>query len=172
MQPRQKETNVLKSETGMTPATESIDKGASLDRSNPSRLSSKLLRSELAEIRKAWGEYQKTRTRDGVYQYLDTVYGLVGKWTRLQCAKSRARRALALQNIRLGGRVEPFAAVINCTAGVHRRTVSKWSRALQYAAEVKQDREELADFIKRNGGINDCASKFSRAGSQSRKISR
>jgi hypothetical protein len=68
--------------------------------------------------------------------------------------------------------VEPFAAVIACTGNVDRRTLSKWSRALRYAAQVKKDREELAGFMKGQGGINASAALFSGAVSQSRKRSR
>jgi hypothetical protein len=60
---------------------------------------------------------------------------------------------------------EPFAAVILYTADrdqVDDRTRSKWSRALRYAAEHKDLNEPLRDFIKRNGGINSCASRFAR----------
>lgn len=39
---------------------------------------------------------------------------------------------------------------------------SKWSRVLRYAAEFKNLDEELDDFIKRRGGLNECASRFAR----------
>jgi hypothetical protein len=131
-----------------------------------------LLPSELAQVREAWARYQETRDRDGVYHYLEAVFALVGKWTRLRCAQSRSKRALRSQNIQPKGRVEPFAAVIACTGKVHDRTISKWARALRYAAQFKRAQEGLADFIKRHGGINACAALFSGAGSQSRKRSR
>jgi hypothetical protein len=60
---------------------------------------------------------------------------------------------------------EPFAAVILCTADhdkVDDRTRSKWSRVLRYAAERKAPDERLRDFIKRKGGINECAARFAR----------
>jgi hypothetical protein len=53
----------------------------------------------------------------------------------------------------------PVAAIIRCTAdagSVDKRTQSKWSRALRYAARYKVDAEPLAEFIKRKGGINEC----------------
>jgi hypothetical protein len=168
----QNETNVLKTQAEIAPTTGSIGKASSLERPKPGGSSGELLRAELAEVRKAWVIYRKTRDRGGVYQYLASVFALVQKWTRLGCAKSRSRRALRVRNVHLAGKGEPFAAVITCTADVHRRTVSKWSRVLRYAAEVKKDREELVEFIKRNGGINACASKFSDARSQPRKRSR
>ena len=47
---------------------------------------------------------------------------------------------------------EPFATVILCTADrekVDKRTRSKWSRVLRYAAEYKTNAEPLAAFIRR-----------------------
>jgi hypothetical protein len=55
--------------------------------------------------------------------------------------------------------------VIVCTsdpAKVDDRMRSKWSRVLRYAAEYKDLDEPLLDFIKRRGGINKCAARFSR----------
>ena len=60
---------------------------------------------------------------------------------------------------------EPFAAIIRCTADptkVDKRTRSKWSRALRYALRYKSPPEPLDAFIKRKGGINSCASRFTR----------
>ena len=60
---------------------------------------------------------------------------------------------------------DPFAAVILCTADPEKadfRTRSKWSRVLRYAAEFKDHSESLGDFIKRKGGINKCAARFTR----------
>jgi hypothetical protein len=55
--------------------------------------------------------------------------------------------------------------VILCTADrqkVDKRTRSKWSRVLRYAAEYKPYSEALDQFIKRKGGINKCAERFAR----------
>jgi hypothetical protein len=51
--------------------------------------------------------------------------------------------------------------VIYCTApDVDKKSRSKWARALRYAAATKSDDESIKKFIKRNGGINACASKY------------
>ena len=55
--------------------------------------------------------------------------------------------------------------MILCTSDpgkVDKRTRSKWSRVLRYAAEYKTNAEPLAAFIQRKGGINKCASRFTR----------
>jgi hypothetical protein len=60
---------------------------------------------------------------------------------------------------------EPFAAIIRCTSDpgkVDKRTRSKWSRVLRYAAQYKPSSEPLATFIQRKGGINKCAARFAR----------
>jgi hypothetical protein len=163
---------VLKSETKTFSAGTSFEKWPFLRRVDPSPNSSVSLRSELAAVRQAWTRYQETRARDGVYQYLGAVFALVEKWTRLGCAQSRGKRVLRLQNMRAGERVEPFAVLIACTANTDARTASKWSRALRYVAQVKKDREGLAQFMKGLGGINACAALFSGVVSPSRKRSR
>ena len=60
---------------------------------------------------------------------------------------------------------EPFAAIIRCTADpakVDKRTRSKWSRALRYALANKPPSEPLDQFMKRKGGINECAARLRR----------
>jgi hypothetical protein len=39
---------------------------------------------------------------------------------------------------------------------------SKWSRVMRYAAAYKPDSEPLDQFVRRKGGINACAARFSR----------
>ena len=61
-------------------------------------------------------------------------------------------------SLRIG---EAFAVVIYCTAPhVDQKSRSKWARALRYAAANKPDDEPIKKFIKRNGGINACASRY------------
>jgi hypothetical protein len=79
---------------------------------------------------------------------------------------SRARWALQLQRLDLPATDEPFPAVILCTADrekVDKRTRSKWSRVMRYAAEYTTNAEPLAAFVRRKGGINKCAARFTHA---------
>jgi hypothetical protein len=77
-----------------------------------------------------------------------------------------ARRALSIQRRQSVPKIaEPFAAVIFCTADAEKvdyRMRSKWSRVLRYAALYKDLDEPLRDFIKRKGGINKCATRYTR----------
>ena len=121
------------------------------------------LRQDLLRVRIAWDECQSSRDRNAIYGYLAAVFDLVMWWAAEDRAISRARWTLRLQGVDLPTIDEPFAAVILCTADrqkVDKRTRSKWSRVLRYAAEYKTVAEPLAAFILRKGGINKCAARF------------
>jgi hypothetical protein len=93
------------------------------------------------------------------------VYGLVAWWAAEGREIDRARRALRLQRLDVSDREDPFGAVIRCTADpakVDKRTRSKWSRVMRYAAVYKPESEPLDQFIKRKGDINECAARFTR----------
>ncbi len=127
--------------------------------------SSEALRQDLQRVRDAWDDCQATRDRNAIYGYLTAVYGLVAWWTAEGREIDRARRALRLQRLKVSDREDPFAAVIRCTADpakADKRTRSKWSRVMRYAAAYKPDSEPLDQFIQRKGGINECAARFSR----------
>jgi hypothetical protein len=122
------------------------------------------LRQDLLRVRVAWDECQAHRERDAIYGYLGAVFDLVMWWAAEGRAVSRACWALQLQRLDLPTD-EPFAAVILCTADrqkVDKRTRSKWSRVLRYSAEYKSHSESLAAFVRRKGGINKCAERFTR----------
>ena len=123
------------------------------------------LRQDLVRVRIAWEDSQASRARNAIYVYLAAVFDLVRWWAAEDRAVSRARWALRLQCADLPTTNEPFAAVVLCTADrqkVDKRTRSKWSRVLRYAAEYKMNAEPLAAFVRRKGGINKCASRFAR----------
>jgi hypothetical protein len=123
------------------------------------------MRQDLERVRTAWDDCQSSRDRDAIYAYLTAVYGLVAWWTAEGRAIDRARRALRLGQLEVSEREDPFAAVIRCTADpakADKRTRSKWSRVMRYAAAYKPDSEALVQFIRRKGGINACAARFSR----------
>jgi hypothetical protein len=127
--------------------------------------SSEALRHDLQRVRCAWDDCQATRDRIAIYAYLTAVYGLVAVWTAEGQEIDRARRALGLQRLDVSDRENPFASVIRCTADpakADKRTRSKWSRVMRYAAAYKPDSEPLDGFIRRKGGINECAARFSR----------
>jgi hypothetical protein len=120
---------------------------------------------ELATARTTWTQYQSTRQRDAVYRYLSAVFEIVVRWKKQRRAKASSLQALIVTNQRDAiGIEEPFAVVICCTSEAGKldaKTRSKWSRALRYAEQFKPDTQDLAEFIKSNGDINECAHKWS-----------
>ena len=123
------------------------------------------LEAELAEVRRAWARYRSINDRDAVYIYLASVFGIVMRWQRLNCAVKNSRTALRLQAGAAQMKPEPFGIVIFCTSDpevADAKIRSKWSRVLRYAVRAKPASQRLTDFVKSNGGINECALKFAR----------
>jgi hypothetical protein len=127
--------------------------------------STEALKASLLRLQNEWETIQASRDRNAIYHYLAAVFELVTWWEHDQKEIEYAHRALQLQGRRSVREPEPFAAVIFCTSdpdNVDDRMRSKWSRVLRYAAEYKELDEPLGDFIKRKGGINECAARFGR----------
>ena len=123
------------------------------------------LNANLLRLEREWDMAQASRDRDAIYQYLTAVSEMVAWWAKEGKAVKRAHRALHLRGQKSVREPEPFAAVILCTSDpdkVDARTRSKWARVLRYAAEFKRWNEPLTAFIKRKGGINNCAGRFAR----------
>jgi len=121
------------------------------------------LKQDLLRVQNAWDDSQARRERDAIYVYLAAVFELVAWWMAENRALERAQKALRLRHITPFDQEEPFAAIIRCTADstkIDKRTRSKWSRALRYALAYKSCSEPLDRFMKRKGGINECAAKF------------
>jgi hypothetical protein len=90
---------------------------------------------------------------------------MVTWWAKEGKAVNRACRALHMRGHNSAREPEPFAAVILCTSNpdkVDGRARSKWSRMLRFVAEFKAPDEPLRGFVKRKGGINECAARFGR----------
>jgi hypothetical protein len=127
--------------------------------------STEALKANLSRLEDEWENYRNTRDRDGIFLYLGPLFELVSWWAYERRAGDYAQQALRLQRPPVPEIAEPFAAVIFCTADpkkVDYRTRSKWSRVLRYAAMYKDLDEPLRDFIKRKGGINKCATRYTR----------
>ena len=123
------------------------------------------LRQDLERLRGIWGDCQASRDRNAIYAYLNAVYGLVAWWTAEGREIDRTRRALRLLRLDVSDREDPFAAIIRCTADpakADKRTRSKWSRVMRYAAGYNSGSGPLDRFIQRKGGINACAARFTR----------
>jgi hypothetical protein len=125
------------------------------------------LKQDLLRVQNTWEESQASRERVAIYSYLGAVFDLAVWWTAEKRACKRANKALRLRNMSPFDHEEPFAAIIRCTCDpskVDKRTRSKWSRALRYTLAHKSSSEPLDQFMKRKGGINECATQFTRGG--------
>jgi hypothetical protein len=121
---------------------------------------------ELSELRGAWKRYRSTNSRDAIYIYLTAVFPVVMRWRRLNCAMTKSKTALRLQANPPQMKPEPFGIIIFCTSDpeiVDAKTRSKWSRVLRYAARAKPAGLRLTDFVKSNGGLNECTRRFVRS---------
>ena len=137
-----------------------------LDREPPTiPFSTEALQASLLRLQNEWETVQASRDRNAIYGYLTAVFETVMVWAKEGRAVNRAHRALHLRGHKSVREPEPFAALIFCTADrdmVDERARSKWSRVLRYAAEFKDIDEPLGDFIKRKGGLNECATRYAR----------
>jgi hypothetical protein len=123
------------------------------------------LERDLERVHDAWDDCQADRRRDAIYGYLEAVYDLVYWWSAEKSEVERTRQALRLRGLLPWPREDVFGAVIRCTADparVDKRTRSKWSRVLRYVKMQKGEKEALAEFIKRKGGINECNARYGR----------
>jgi hypothetical protein len=127
--------------------------------------STEAMKANLLRLQNEWETAQARRDRNAIYRYLSVVFETVTSWAKEGRAINRAHRALHVRGHKSLREPEPFAAVTFCTADpdmVDCRTRSKWSRVLRYAAEYKDLDEPLGDFMRRKGGINECAARFAR----------
>jgi hypothetical protein len=107
----------------------------------------------------AFDEFQESRVRDAVYVYLKAVFAIVVDHNGRRRTKRLLQRTFQFAGLPVDKNADPFAAVIRCTSerDVDNKTISKWARALRYAAYCKRPRTKLRAFIKKMGGLNACA---------------
>jgi hypothetical protein len=120
----------------------------------------------LADVNEQWVNFQSSRDRSAIYSYLHIVFELVEWWSKHPSEREEALQIVKGQNPKLATLpADPYAEVIACTADpkkVDGKTRSKWSRVLRYVAEFKSETELLRDFVPRKGGINKCATRYTR----------
>jgi hypothetical protein len=120
------------------------------------------LRQRIVVVCNAWDDFQECRKRDAVYGYLKAVFALVVDCKGRRRTNKLLRRAFQFSALPFDKNADPFAAVIRCTSErkVDNKTISKWARALRYAAHCKRPRTKLRAFFKKMGGINACAERY------------
>jgi hypothetical protein len=120
------------------------------------------LRQDMSRLSTAWQKCQTIRQRDGIYEFLQATYDVLNVWFVEGQAEHRARVALRDVDYRAMPRDDPYAIILRCVTNADRRTRSKWSRILRYIHRYKADDESLAAFVRRKGGINECAARYAR----------
>jgi hypothetical protein len=123
------------------------------------------LNQDIKRLREIWQKVQGDRNRDAIYGYLTAVYELIEWWTAEMLAIDRAKRALRVNGLVVTEEPEPFGAVIAASVSpkkLDRRQLSKYSRALRYAAARGCRPKRLKGFIERHGGLNSAAARFRR----------
>jgi hypothetical protein len=123
-----------------------------------------LLRRWLEKVRRAWEDFQSSRSRDAVYGYLESVFAIVAHFRVRRRTNALLRHAFEFANFPLDKNADPFAAIIRCTSDrdIDSKTVSKWSHALRYVARSKKPDCGLGTFMKEAGGINACAGLYAK----------
>jgi hypothetical protein len=118
----------------------------------------------LEKIRDAWDEFQASRARDAVYEYLEAVFAIVAHYKVRRKTKKLWRHAFKFAGLPLDKKRDPFTAVIRCTCDdeVDNKAISKWARALRYVARCKAPQIRLKTFMKETGGVNSCAELYAR----------
>jgi hypothetical protein len=118
----------------------------------------------LEKICGAWDDFQANRARDAVYGYLEAVFAIVSHYKRRRKTNKLLRHAFKFANLPFDKAADPFTAVIRCTYDntFDSKTISKWARALRYAARSKEPAVRLRTFMKSAGGVNACADLYAK----------
>ena len=72
---------------------------------------------------------------------------------------------LKFAKLPLDKNADPFTAIIRCTSGapaIGNKMISKWARALRYAAPRRAPEMRLKAFMKARGGVNACADRYAK----------
>jgi hypothetical protein len=122
------------------------------------------LKKQLAEVCDAFDEFRERRDRDAVYGYLKAVFRIVVEAKGRRETERLVRRAFIFAGLPYQEGADPFATLVRCTCE-HRlddKTISKWARALRYAAYRSRPPRMLKSFIKELGGINAAADRYAK----------
>lgn len=118
--------------------------------------------NELERIVAAEKFFRKSTSRFRHYPYLEEVYRTYWRWKKDSTAR-RSSRALAIE-VQLSVRVDahPIRVLIDLTHdGGDSKIVSRWVRALEYAAAKNIRPSFMRTFLRTRGGISGCARRAS-----------
>jgi hypothetical protein len=118
----------------------------------------------LQKVQAAGQDFQTNRARDAVYHYLEAVFAIVMHYKVRRRTRRLLRRAFELAELPFDKNADPFTTIIRCTCGdaADNKMISKWARALRYAARRKPAGMRLKVFMKGEGGVNQCAAGYAK----------
>jgi hypothetical protein len=128
----------------------------------------------LEKVRRASGECQRSRARDAIYGYLEAVFAIVMHYKIRRRTTRLLGHAFKFADRPFDRNADSFTAVIRCTSerGINNKTVSKYARALRYAARRKEPDMRLKTFMKEAGGVNACANLYAKHFGRGHTVSR
>lgn len=120
------------------------------------------IRDDLAELRVAWRDLQKSRKRTAIYAFLKRVFFIVRSHRFGGSSQKFVRAAQSAVGLHPSAAAEPFAAAIRAASKgkLDRREISRYSRVLRFADENMGEHQSFKKFIVRNGGLNRCAAAY------------
>jgi hypothetical protein len=156
--PKSGQAKIMKISREALPISKSVSVGKSL-------MSTRMkIANEVAKTRRAWRAYNSSRRRNAVYEFLTAVAAVVDCWKK----ERRLRDSVNLtRNLHQGSvRIwtdDPFLTIIDCAAKqTDAKARSKWATALRFAAANRDENESIENFMRRKGGINECAAQYSK----------
>jgi hypothetical protein len=122
------------------------------------------LKEQLSKVGDVWDKVCEDRSRESIYPYLRAIYSLVARCKREGKSGELRRHAAKIAHLPENENAELFSAVIRstCDDELDPKTVSKYSRALRYAASRERPPRMLVDFIKGLGGINATSDRYAK----------
>ncbi len=92
------------------------------------------------------------------------VFAIVEHYEVRRKTAKRLRHACEFADLPFDRNADPLTAIIRCTSddSVDSKIISKWARALRYAARSKAPQSQLKLFMRQAGGINGCADLYAK----------
>jgi hypothetical protein len=130
-------------------------------------------KARLFKVCDVWEKISEDRSRDSIYRYLKAAYSLVSNCQRQGRAAELLQAATKVADLAESKNPELFSTVIRstCDGVLDPKSVSKFSRALRYAAYRDRPPRMLKSFIKGLGGINGAADRYAKRLGRARKSS-
>jgi hypothetical protein len=123
-----------------------------------------ILHDKIIRVSDAWEKFKEDRSRDAVYRYLRPVFSVVVEALEKRQTKELLQVATKFRGVSYHQTADPFTTVIRCSCEkkLDAKTISKFARALRYAAHRKWPPRLLKSFIKELGGINAAADRYAK----------